>query len=98
MTFCFVITCYSVKLFAKPLFVISDTGKNSISVYYIHGFVALLICNNIGFSVLCQFAIAAILTVFLCWLLSRDNIVSVFKPLFDFNITPTIIKDIICRI
>lgn len=97
MTFFFIITCYSISSLSKQLYLISDSGRNSISVYYIHGFVALFVTAHIGdISIISQFIFAALLTFVLCWLLSRDITVRLLKPLFDFNNTPKILRKIIC--
>ena len=96
MTFFFIVTCYSIRTLSKRLFLISDSGRNSISVYYIHGFVALFVTANIGgLSLLGQFITASILTFILCWLLSRDITVRYLKPLFDFNNTPKSLRKIV---
>ena len=97
MTFGFIVTCYIAKPLSKPLFLVSDTGRNSISVYYIHGFVALYVTTIIGeLSILYQLIIASALTFGLCWLLSCDRTVRLLKPLFDFSYTPIFVRKIIC--
>jgi len=97
MTFGFIVTCYITKPLSKPLFLVSDTGRNSISVYYIHGFIALYVSTIIDeLSLLYQLTIATALTFGICWLLSRDRTVRLLRPLFDFNNAPKFLRNIIC--
>lgn len=93
MTFGFIVTCCSIKGLANRVSLLSDTGRNSIAVYYIHGFVALFVMSQIGsLSVLSRLGVVLPLTILLCWLLSRDWVVRLLKPLFDFNNVPKFTK------
>ena len=82
MMYSFFSTCI---LLSERLQWIANLGKNSMTVYIVHGFFMLALvpliiakCNWIVGSIL-----SLIFAFILCWLLSRQKIVTFFKPLVD---------------
>ncbi len=73
---------------------LGEVGRNSMCVYVIHGFIVVssvhLFMKYIPavWGILC----GLVLSLFLCWILSRERIVKLFQFLFDFNKISELLK------
>ncbi len=84
MTICFIVVCYSLKILNKPIPLLSKSGKNSVSVYFLHGFIALIASYYIiRFDNIVITIISLLLTILMMWLFSRDSVVKLLGPFFN---------------
>ena len=82
MTYSFFSTCV---LLSQRLQWIANLGKNSMTVYIVHGFFTLALVPLV--IVKCDWivgsALSLVFAIILCWFLSRKKVVNLFKPLVD---------------
>lgn len=82
MTYSFFSTCI---LLSQRLQWIANLGKNSMTVYIVHGFFTLALVPLViaKYDWIVGSVLSLVFAIILCWLLSRPKIVNLFKPLVD---------------
>lgn len=82
MTYAFFSTCI---LLSQRLQWIANLGRNSMTVYIVHGFFTLALVPLViaKYDWIVGSVLSLVFAILLCWLLSRQKVVNLFKPLVD---------------
>ena len=84
MTFCFIYACYLIR---RKLTGFNKWGKNSMSIYIVHGFITLVLVPVLisKINVYLGLSISILLSALICWFLSREMVVKALQPLLNLN-------------